>query len=97
MLPPPQSMRHAERVFLQIILENLGVIIFGSAIGWVHALVISVRTITKGVVDVPVFIGVPAILLSVATLACWIPARKVTRLIRWQRFGTSNRDVAPNV
>jgi ABC-type lipoprotein release transport system permease subunit len=27
-----------------------------------------------------VFLGVPAILLLVATLACWLPARRATRL-----------------
>jgi ABC-type lipoprotein release transport system permease subunit len=39
-----------------------------------------VHAITKGVVNLPVFIGVPAILLSVATLACWIPARRASRI-----------------
>jgi ABC-type antimicrobial peptide transport system permease subunit len=58
----------------------LGVIIWGTAIGWVLALVVSVHAITKGVVNLPVFIGVPAILLSVATLACWIPARRASRI-----------------
>ncbi len=33
-----------------------------------------------GVVNLPVFIGVPAILLGVATLACWIPARRASRI-----------------
>jgi predicted permease len=68
------------RVVLQIIRENLGVITWGAAIGWVLALVISVRAITKGVINLPVFIGVPAILLCVATLACWIPARRASRI-----------------
>src|SRR5712664_3268562 len=68
------------RVVLQIIRENLGVIAWGTAIGWVLALLISVRAITKGVVNLPVFIGVPAILLGVATLACWIPARRASRI-----------------
>jgi predicted permease len=68
------------RVVLQIIRENLGVITWGAAIGWVLALVISVRAMTKGAVNLPVFIGVPAILLGVATLACWIPARRASRI-----------------
>ena len=68
------------RVVLQIIRENLGVIIWGAAIGWLLALGISVHAITKGVVNLPVFIGVPAILLGVATLACWIPARRASRI-----------------
>ena len=68
------------RVVLQIIRENLGVIIWGTAIGWILAFVISLHAITKGAVDVPVFIGVPALLLGVATLACWIPARRASRI-----------------
>jgi len=68
------------RVVLQIIRENLGVIVWGAAIGWLLALAISVHAITKGVVNLPVFIGVPAILLGVATLACWIPARRASRI-----------------
>ena len=68
------------RVVRQIIRENLGVITYGVAIGWVLALVISIHAITKGVINLPVFIGVPAILLGVATMACWIPARKASRI-----------------
>jgi predicted permease len=68
------------RVVLQIISENLGAITWGTAIGWVLAFVISVHAITKGVVSLPVFIGVPAILLGVATLACWIPAWRASRI-----------------
>jgi predicted permease len=68
------------RVILQILRENLGAITWGTGIGWVLAFVISVHVITKGVVNLPVFIGVPAILLGVATLACWIPARRASRI-----------------
>src|SRR6266436_1043689 len=70
------------RVVLQIIRENLGGIAWGAAMGWILALVISVRVIafTKGAVNLPVFLGVPAILLGVATLACWIPARRASRI-----------------
>jgi predicted permease len=68
------------RVVLQIIRENLGVISVGAGMGWALALVISVRGIAKGSINLPVFLGVPAILLSVATLACWIPARRASRI-----------------
>ena len=68
------------RIVRQIIRENLTAITWGAAIGWALALVISVHAITKGEVSLPVFIGVPAILLGVATLACWIPARRASRI-----------------
>src|SRR5437867_3862016 len=49
------------RVVWQIIGENLGVITCGAAIGWILALVVSVRVIamTKGAVNLPVFLAVP--------------------------------------
>jgi putative ABC transport system permease protein len=68
------------RVVLQIIRENLGVIAWGTAIGWALAFVISFHVSTKGVFNLPIFIGVPAILLGIATLACWIPARRASRI-----------------
>jgi predicted permease len=68
------------RVVRQIIRENLGAITRGAAIGWLLAFAISVHAITKGVVNLPVFLGVPAILLGVATLACWIPAWRASRI-----------------
>ena len=39
--------------------------------------------IPDGKIDVPVFVGVPAILLLVATIACWLPARSATRTDPW--------------
>jgi predicted permease len=70
----------SRRVVQQIIRENLGSITWGAAIGWLLAFVISVHAITKGAVNLPVFVGVPAILLGVATLACWIPAWRASRI-----------------
>ncbi|MBI3402068.1 MAG: hypothetical protein HY048_11660 [Acidobacteria bacterium] len=34
----------------------------------------------RGVIYLPVFAGVPALLLFVATVACWIPARRVAAI-----------------
>jgi predicted permease len=68
------------RVVVQIIRENLGAITGGAAIGWLLALVISLHATPKNVFNLPVFLGVPAILLGVATLACWIPARRASRI-----------------
>jgi predicted permease len=70
----------SRRVVLQIIRENLGAITRGMAIGWIIAFVIAIHAITKGAVSLPVFLGVPAILLGVATLACWIPAWRASRI-----------------
>jgi ABC-type antimicrobial peptide transport system permease subunit len=64
----------------QIILENLGVIIRGAAIGWLLALVFALHAMSNQPVRLAVFAGVPAILLAVATLACWIPARRASRI-----------------
>jgi len=68
------------RVVLQIIRENLGAITWGTAIGWLLALVISLHAIPNGPFNTGVFLGVPALLLSVAALACWIPARRASRI-----------------
>jgi predicted permease len=70
----------SSRVVRQIIRENLAAITWGTAIGWLLALVISLRAIPKAAASLPVFLGVPAILLAVATLACWIPARRASRI-----------------
>jgi macrolide transport system ATP-binding/permease protein len=68
------------RIVRQIILENLGVIIRGAAIGWLLALVFALHAMSNQPVSLAVFAGVPAILLAVATLACWIPARRASRI-----------------
>jgi predicted permease len=68
------------RLVLQIIRENLGVITQGAAIGWLLALATSAHAFPTGGLNLPVFLAVPAILLSVATLACWIPARRASRI-----------------
>jgi hypothetical protein len=68
------------RVVLQILRENMGAVTWGAGIGWIVAFVISVHAISKGAVNLPVFIGVPSLLLGCATLACWIPARRASRI-----------------
>jgi putative ABC transport system permease protein len=70
----------SKRVVLQIIRENLGAITWGTAIGWLLALVISLHAFPNGPSNLSVFLGVPALLLTVATLACWLPARRASRV-----------------
>jgi predicted permease len=68
------------RVVLEIIRENLGAIARGIAVGWLLALLISLHAFPNGPFNSGVFLGVPALLLAVASLACWIPARKASRI-----------------
>jgi len=70
----------SRQVGLQIIRENLGVITCGAVFGWVVALMISVHAIPNSAVNLQVFVGVPVILLGVAMLACWLPARRASRI-----------------
>jgi ABC-type antimicrobial peptide transport system permease subunit len=63
------------RVVRQIVRESLRVIGTGTFAGWVISLLIAMH-VRGGVISLPVFVGVPAILLLVAIVACWIPARR---------------------
>jgi predicted permease len=71
------------RVISQFVGENLGIIVVGAMTGWFIAFVVAVDFIPDGKIDVPVFVGVPAIFLLVATIACWLPARRATRTDPW--------------
>jgi hypothetical protein len=51
----------------------------GTCIGWLIAVVVDVH-LNHGVLYAPVFLGVPAFLLSVAALASWAPAYRVAKL-----------------
>jgi ABC-type antimicrobial peptide transport system permease subunit len=64
------------RVVAQFVRESLMVIGVGALGGWGIALFFALITGSDGSVDVPVFAFVPLLLLLVATLASWIPARR---------------------
>ena len=68
----------ASRIVRQIVIETLQVIAFGAGCGWLLALMIDLHLIRGGAADVPVLIGVPALLMSVAAFSCWLPARRAT-------------------
>jgi ABC-type lipoprotein release transport system permease subunit len=42
--------------------------------------VVALHAAPRGTLDAPLLLGVPALLLVVAALACWIPARRATRI-----------------
>ena len=67
-------------VVRQIVIESLKVIGFGLACGWLLALMIDLHLFSGGAGDMPAMIGVPMVLLSVATFACWLPAMRATRV-----------------
>jgi putative ABC transport system permease protein len=70
----------ARRVVIQFVAESLVVIGVGGVFGWLAAFIIALDFVPQGSIDVPAFVGVPVVLLVVATVACWIPARRATRL-----------------
>ena len=68
------------RVILQVLEESLGVIVIGALAGWITAFTIE-RQLSGGTpMDPIVFAAVPAVLLTVAAAACWVPARRATRV-----------------
>jgi ABC-type antimicrobial peptide transport system permease subunit len=68
------------RIVAQILEESLAVIFVGALAGWVLAFVIN-RQLARGApIDLVVFGGVPLLLLGVAGVACWLPARRATRV-----------------
>jgi len=67
----------ARRVVSQIVRETLRVVGAGALAGWTLMLLIAMHLL-GGVISLPVFVGVPAILLLVAAFASWLPARRAT-------------------
>ena len=69
----------ADRLVGQFVAEHLIVIGVGALAGWLLVFAAQVVIFTAPV-EPAVFAGVPLILLAVATLASWWPARRVTRV-----------------
>jgi hypothetical protein len=70
----------AQRVIVTFVSEHLRVAVLGASTGWVMAYMLAIHLAPGRGVDVVVFTLVPVILLVVATLACWIPARRGARV-----------------
>jgi predicted permease len=69
----------ADRLVAQFVGEHLAVIGVGALAGWLLVFAAQVRIFTAPLYPA-VFGGVPLILMIVATLASWWPARRVTRV-----------------
>ena len=68
----------ADRVVKQIVKESMSVIAAGITLAWVIALMVDLHLFAGGADDLPMMLGVPLLLLAVATVACWLPARRAT-------------------
>ena len=68
------------RVVAQFVGESLVVIGVGALTGWSIAVAVALLFGADQSIDVPVFAGVPALLLLVALVASWLPARRATRV-----------------
>jgi predicted permease len=68
----------AQRVVSQVVRESLRVVGAGAMAGWLFMFLIATHLL-RGVY-LPVFAGVPALLLLVAAFACWLPAYRATRV-----------------
>jgi ABC-type antimicrobial peptide transport system permease subunit len=68
------------RVIAQFVGGSLMVIAAGAVAGWLLAFIVALDVIPGGEIDVAVFTAVPAVLLGVAIVACWLPAQRAARL-----------------
>ena len=66
----------ARRVVTEFLAENLAVVIAGAVAGWLLTLVIALDVIGVETLDTTAFVGIPLLLLAIAAVACWIPARR---------------------
>jgi putative ABC transport system permease protein len=70
----------ARRVVAEFVAQNLAVAVVGALAGWLLTFVVALDVIGVETIDVTVFGGVPLLLLVVAGLACWVPARRATAI-----------------
>ncbi len=70
----------SQRVVRGIVRDSLRPIWVGAITGWVVAVFVDMHLVRGGVRDVPVLLAVPMVLMLVATVACWIPARRASSM-----------------
>lgn len=67
-------------VVRQIVRESLRVIAIGAGSGLFVAFMVAIHLVRGGTVNLFPFIAVGALLMAVATVACWVPARRASRV-----------------
>jgi predicted permease len=67
------------RVIASLVFESMTIVSLGVMAGWLIAF-LAAPAIIGGEIDAPVFLGVPAILLIVGAISCWLPASRAARL-----------------
>jgi ABC-type antimicrobial peptide transport system permease subunit len=67
------------QVIGQFVGEHLVVVMAGALVGWVAAFAVVIAAFGAAP-DLAVFAGVPAVLLAVAAIASWWPARRVSQV-----------------
>jgi len=70
----------ARRVVQQLVAEHLGIAALGGLLGWSLTFFVAMDVAPAGRLDALVFGLVPVILLAVAALACWVPARRAAAI-----------------
>jgi len=68
----------SERVVRQIVKEGLQVAAAGVILAWVLAAFVQLHLFSGGPGAWTVLMGVPILLLGVAAISCWLPARRAT-------------------
>jgi ABC-type antimicrobial peptide transport system permease subunit len=68
------------RLVAQLVGESLRVVVAGATVGWLLGLVIALEIVGAPSIDPVVFVGVPALLLAVAAVACWQPAHRAASI-----------------
>jgi putative ABC transport system permease protein len=70
----------APRIVGQLISESMQIVGFGAVAGSLLAFMVGRRLSSSGSLPAPVVIGVPVVILSVALVSCWLPARRASRI-----------------
>jgi ABC-type antimicrobial peptide transport system permease subunit len=70
----------AERVVRTFVAESLSVAAAGGLIGWSIAFLVASDFLPAERMDLTVFAVVPVILMAVAALASWVPARRAAKV-----------------